>query len=102
MPTSLVDRPPVTPSPVADRPGGAPPPGSDSLLGRLGGWCFDHRRATLGLWAAVLVVVLAAAGAVGPRLARHLTWSSRPADVLRRACGVIVVVGGLYLVYTAA
>jgi len=66
MPTSLVDRPPVTPSPVADRPGGAPPPGSDSLLGRLGGWCFDHRRATLGLWAAVLVVVLAAAGAVGP------------------------------------
>jgi len=66
MPTSLVDRPPVTPSSVADRPGGAPPPGSDSLLGRLGGWCFDHRRATLGLWAAVLVVVLAAAGAVGP------------------------------------
>ncbi len=66
MPTPLVDRPPATPPPVADPRFGAPPPGSDSLLGRLGGWCFDHRRATLGLWAAVLVVVLAAAGAVGP------------------------------------
>jgi putative drug exporter of the RND superfamily len=66
MPTSLLHRFPVTPPPVADRRGGAPPPGSDSLLGRLGGWCFDHRGATVGLWAAVLVVVLVAAGAVGP------------------------------------
>jgi RND superfamily putative drug exporter len=66
MPTSLLDRFPVTPPPVAGRRGGAQPPGSDSLLGRLGGWCVDHRRATVGLWAAVLVVVLAAAGAVGP------------------------------------
>lgn len=40
-----------------------------SLLGRLGGWCFDHRRATVGLWLAVLVVVIAAAGAVGPAFA---------------------------------
>ncbi|MFZ6005297.1 MAG: MMPL family transporter [Actinomycetota bacterium] len=66
MPTSLLDRRPATPPPVADRRGGAPPPVSDSLLGRLGGWCFDHRRATVGLWVAVLVSVLAAAGAVGP------------------------------------
>jgi putative drug exporter of the RND superfamily len=44
-----------------------PPASADlSPLGRLGGWCFDHRRATVGLWAAALVVVLAAAGAVGP------------------------------------
>jgi RND superfamily putative drug exporter len=60
MLTSRPDHPPVTPPP------GAPPPGGDSLLGRLGGWCFDHRRATVGLWAAVLVVVLGVAGAVGP------------------------------------
>ena len=66
MPTSPIDRGPVTPPPVARGRGGAPPPGNDSALGRLGGWCFDHRRATLGLWAAVLVVVFAAAGAVGP------------------------------------
>ena len=66
MVTPQPERPPITPPPVADRRGGALPPGSDSLLGRLGGWCFDHRRATVGLWAAVLVVVLAAAGAVGP------------------------------------
>jgi RND superfamily putative drug exporter len=39
------------------------------LLGRLGGWCFDHRRATVGLWFAVLVVVIATAGAVGPAFA---------------------------------
>jgi RND superfamily putative drug exporter len=66
MSTSLLGRSPVTPPPVADRPGGARPPGSDSPLGRLGGWCFDHRRATVGLWVALLVVVSAAAGAVGP------------------------------------
>ena len=69
MPTSLLDRFPVTPPPVAGRRGGAQPPGRDPLLGRLGGWCFDHRRAAVGLWAAVLVVVLAAAGAVGPAFA---------------------------------
>ena len=59
--------PPAPPSPrtAVDGGGGAPPP-SRSVLGRVGGWCFDHPRATLGLWAAVLGAVLAAAGAVGP------------------------------------
>ena len=66
MPTSTIDHGPVTPPPVAERDSDHPPPGNDSVLGRLGGWCFDHRRATLGLWAAVLLVVFAAAGAVGP------------------------------------
>jgi RND superfamily putative drug exporter len=42
---------------------------SSSTLGRLGGWCFDHRRATVGLWFAVLAIVIAAAGAVGPAFA---------------------------------
>ncbi|MGK2950611.1 MAG: MMPL family transporter [Acidimicrobiales bacterium] len=53
MPTSSNHPDRATPSPA-------------TLLGRLGGWCFDHPRATLGLWAAVLAVVLAAAGVVGP------------------------------------
>jgi RND superfamily putative drug exporter len=59
--------PPAPPSPrtAVDGGRGAPPP-SGSVLGRVGGWCFDHPRATLGLWAAVLVAALAAAGAVGP------------------------------------
>ncbi len=49
--------PPPPPSPRTREP---------SVLGRVGGWCYDHPRATIGLWAAVLVAVLAAAGAVGP------------------------------------
>ena len=79
MPTSQLERPPVTPPPVADRPGGAPPPGSDSRLGRLGGWCFDHRRATVGLWTAVLVVVFAAAGAT--QVERHAEATDLDGDV---------------------
>jgi RND superfamily putative drug exporter len=57
---------PPSPRPAVDGGAGAPPPRGTSVLGRVGGWCFDHPRATLGLWAAVLVAVLAAAGAVGP------------------------------------
>ena len=41
----------------------APPLG---LIARLSGWCFDHRRAALGIWATALIVVFAAAGAIGP------------------------------------
>ena len=36
------------------------------LLGRLGRWCFDHRRAAVALWLLALVGVFTAAGAVGP------------------------------------
>lgn len=39
---------------------------SPSHLGRLGGWCFDHRRAAVSLWAAALVLVLGLAAAIGP------------------------------------
>jgi cytochrome c-type biogenesis protein len=45
--------------------------------------------------------VLAAAGASGPWLAGYAAWSERGVSVLRRACGVLVLVGGLYLVYAA-
>jgi thiol-disulfide isomerase/thioredoxin len=45
--------------------------------------------------------VLAAAGASGPRLARYGAWSERGVSVLRRVCGVLVLAGGLCLVYAA-
>ena len=35
-------------------------------LARLGGWCFSHRLAAVGLWVFALVVVFGAAGAIGP------------------------------------
>ena len=37
MPTSTIDHGPVTPPPVAERDSDHPPPGNDSVLGRLGG-----------------------------------------------------------------
>ena len=66
MPTSPLDRRPVPPVSDAAADGDASPSASSSLIGRLGGWCFDHRRAAVGLWATVFVVVIAAAGVVGP------------------------------------
>ncbi len=45
--------------------------------------------------------VLAGAGASGPLLAGYTAWSERGANVLRRACGVLVLGGGLYLIYAA-
>lgn len=45
--------------------------------------------------------VLALAGASGPQLARYAAWSGRGVSVLRRVCGVLVLAGGLYLVYAA-
>ncbi len=56
-------------SQIAARPDPRASADRHAALGRLGGWCFDHRRAAVGLWFAVLVVVIAAAGAVGPAFA---------------------------------
>jgi len=36
-------------------------------LGRVAGWCFDHRVKALGLWLLALVSIFAAAGTMGPR-----------------------------------
>ena len=36
-----------------------------SALARLGGWCYDHRKAAAGIWVAALIVVFGAAGAIG-------------------------------------
>lgn len=71
MPTSPIAARPVPRAPDRNDPVPRPDaaPRSRSSLGRLGGWCFDHRRAAVGLWFAVLVVVIAAAGAIGPAFA---------------------------------
>ena len=45
--------------------------------------------------------VLALAGASGPLLAGYAAWSERGVSVLRRGCGVLVLAGGVYLVYAA-
>ncbi len=45
--------------------------------------------------------VLALAGASGPLLAGYAAWSERGTGAVRRACGVLVLAGGLYLVYAA-
>jgi cytochrome c-type biogenesis protein len=55
----------------------------------------------LAAYAAGHCGVLAAAGAAGPLLVRWLGWTERRSVVLRRACGVFVLGGGLYLVYVA-
>lgn len=45
--------------------------------------------------------VLAMAGATGPRLSAMVSHSERGVNAMRRVCGVLVLVGGLYLVYAA-
>ena len=41
------------------------PSSAPSLLGRVGGWCFDHGRAAVALWLTVLVATFVAAGVSG-------------------------------------
>ncbi|MFP5373155.1 MAG: hypothetical protein ACLGI3_20770, partial [Actinomycetes bacterium] len=57
MNTLTVEHPPTPPS--------SPSSFAPSLLGRVGGWCFDHLRAAIGLWLTALVVIFAAAGVAG-------------------------------------
>jgi len=47
--------------------------------------------------------VIVAAGASADRVQRYLDWNarSRGATRLRQACGVLVILGGIYLLYTA-
>jgi len=47
--------------------------------------------------------VIVAAGTSANLVQRYLNWTegSRGADMLRRACGVLVILGGLYLIYIA-
>ena len=47
--------------------------------------------------------VIVAAGSAGGVVQRYLNWNARSGAViwLRRACGVLVILGGLWLLYTA-
>jgi putative drug exporter of the RND superfamily len=47
-------------------PSRGPVPRETTTLSRVGGWCFDHRIAAVGVWLLGLVTVLGAAGAIGP------------------------------------
>jgi RND superfamily putative drug exporter len=49
------------------------PTGRASLLARIGGWCFDHRRKVVAGWLVVLVAILGAAGALGARFGSSST-----------------------------
>src|SRR3712207_4206225 len=46
-------------------PTSAATPRPTSLLGRVAGWCFDHRTKAIGLWLVAFVAIFGAAGAVG-------------------------------------
>jgi putative drug exporter of the RND superfamily len=54
-------------TPRASGQGGAPARRHATLLGRIGGWCFDHRAKAIGLWLVALFTIFGAAGAAGSR-----------------------------------
>ena len=62
------------PTPFFGR-GGAPARRQATLLGRISGWCFDHRGKAVGLWLVALLMIFGAAGAAGSRFS---TSSSVP------------------------
>ncbi len=53
--------------PLSASNGGQLPGRRTTLLGRIAGWCFDHRIKAVGLWLLALFTIFGAAGAVGPR-----------------------------------
>ena len=50
---------------VAGKAGG--PAAGDTVLGRLAGWCFDHRRRVLLMWIAAIIVITVVAQSMGSR-----------------------------------
>ena len=56
----------LAPAPHPNPSAGHQPPTRGTLLGRVGGWCFEHRRATVALWVVALGLLFAAVGVVGP------------------------------------
>ena len=52
---------------AAASPGSRPPRAEDSALGRLAGWCYDHRRRVLLLWIAAIIVITVGAQSMGSR-----------------------------------
>ena len=43
----------------------SPSGGPSGRLARIGAWCYDHRKSAVGIWFAALILVFAAAGAIG-------------------------------------
>ena len=46
-------------------------PRSTSRLGRVAGWCFDHRTKAIGLWLVAVVAVFGAVGAAGSQFSTN-------------------------------
>ncbi|MCU1354932.1 MAG: hypothetical protein JWM89_350 [Acidimicrobiales bacterium] len=65
MSTSTTTTRPTPPLAAGD--GGPPPRPPASLLGRVAGWCFDHRIKAVAIWLVALFSIFGAAGALGSR-----------------------------------
>jgi RND superfamily putative drug exporter len=65
----------------SDSAGGRSSPGA---LGRLAGWCYDHRRRVVGLWVLAVIVVVGLAQAVGGRLDNDFALSGSPSQQAQR------------------
>jgi RND superfamily putative drug exporter len=66
MPTPTATTSPTTPSTSGT---GGPLRRPPTILGRVAGWCFDHRGRAVGIWLVALVMIFAAAGALGSNFA---------------------------------
>jgi putative drug exporter of the RND superfamily len=62
MPATTTNSPP---RPIVASTGGAPVGRQATVLGRLAGWCFDHRIKAVGVWLVALFTIFGAAGTVG-------------------------------------
>ena len=51
----------------ADPAGVAAPAAEQTTLGRLAGWCYDHRRRLVLLWIAAIIVITVLAQSMGSR-----------------------------------
>jgi putative drug exporter of the RND superfamily len=61
-------------------PAGAPAPGHASVLGRVAGWCYDHRRVVVIGWVALVVVVIGLATAAGGRFNDNFAGGNSPSQ----------------------
>lgn len=62
-----------------------------------------YSMALLGLFGLGHCAVIAAAGGSAEAVQRYLNWNekSKGAVIMRKVCGVLVLLGGIYLIYTA-
>ena len=64
-PSGRVSQGAAPPDPISGRLTGARAPGRLRPIARIGAWCYDHRKAAVGIWFAALIVVFGAAGTIG-------------------------------------